>query len=115
MNSDEAQEFQDVVIGDLAAIEALCHTNLSDVRRMVLQTGAVAAVRAVLGQGHPSPAFDELRRLGRLDVSMEALVVRDPYRPLFIDEEVTTAEWRLRENGFDVDGFLLSQQDGESL
>ncbi|RPJ87630.1 MAG: hypothetical protein EHM18_00145 [Acidobacteria bacterium] len=44
-----------------------------------------------------SPGLERLAKAKRLDLSMEALVLRPPYRELFTAEELQTAQDRLSE------------------
>lgn len=62
-------------------------------------TGLVAA-RHLLAEDGVSSGFDRLRKENRLDLSMEALVLRPEFRPLFTPEELDKARLRLDQYGF---------------
>jgi len=66
--------------------------------RMVNELGGVGAARALLHARELSDGFTHLWQLGRLDLTMEALIVENPeYRELFSAEEIDIARRRLRE------------------
>ncbi len=44
--------------------------------------------------------FERLWRLGRLDLSVEAIIRREPYRTLFAPEVLDRAEQKLRDVGY---------------
>lgn len=50
--------------------------------------GGVSCARELLRRRRLSDGFDALARLGRLDLSLEALVTAGKYGALFTDEEV---------------------------
>lgn len=65
--------------------------------RAVKQHGGVAAAKRLLAQKGLSKGLLKLREKDRLDLSMEALVLRPEYRALFTDDERATAARRLDE------------------
>lgn len=62
--------------------------------RMVGEHGGVGAARAMIS-GTASEGFAKLRDLGRLDLSVETLVLQERWRVLFTDEERALARQRL--------------------
>ena len=58
------------------------------------------AAHRALGGSRVSDGFEELARLGRLELSLEAIAVRGQFGSLFTDEEVNTALARLLEAGY---------------
>lgn len=65
----------------------------------VRRHGGVAAARTFLGRKAVSRGFEVLRERGRLDLSMEALVLDPRYRALFSEAELAEAERRLATTG----------------
>ena len=59
---------------------------------------ALALIRAT----RESDGFTALWMKGRLDLTVEALVWRDPWRQLFDEADLTLAADRLRKRGYDV-------------
>ena len=69
-------------------------------RRLVSEEGGLAAARFFLHGTNPSDGFDELVRCNRLELSMEALVTKEPWCQLFTQEELGKARNRLVDVGF---------------
>ncbi|PYM20425.1 MAG: hypothetical protein DMD81_01740 [Candidatus Rokuibacteriota bacterium] len=65
--------------------------------RAVRRHGGVAAARRLLGGATPSKGLVKLRDKNRLDLAMEALVLKPEYATLFTDEERAIAARRLDE------------------
>jgi hypothetical protein len=63
-------------------------------RQMLNLQGGAATVRQLLSKGEPTEGFKRLWQLGRLDLSVEALVVESPWR-LFMDEALLRQAERL--------------------
>lgn len=59
--------------------------------RPVERTKALDTARRILSGGRSSDGFVQLQRLGRLDLSLEALAVQKAYTALFTDEQVNNA------------------------
>ena len=70
-------------------------------RQMVQQHGGVAAAKRLLSGPVAQSGLTTLWELGRLDISMEALVVQERWKPLFSDGEHQPARDRLRAFGHD--------------
>lgn len=75
--------------------------------RMVAERGAVDAARQLLRGADVSYGFTTLWEHDRLALSVEAFSLLPWYRDLFTEDQRETAERRLTEHRFDVDGFLL--------
>ena len=81
-------------------------TALADARDQALALGVrirpldlVGAKRCLAGS-RLSDGFDQLARLGRLELSLEALAVKKQFTGLFSDEEANEALVRLLEAGY---------------
>lgn len=90
----------------------------------VRRDGGVQAAKSWLNQKSinkpPTGGFLKLVEAGRLDISLEALVLRDPWRSLFTDEELQVAKYRLKEYGYNgnelednVSDYLLPEEISE--
>jgi hypothetical protein len=66
--------------------------------RMVEEQGGVLAAKNLLRKGI-TDGLERLTREGRLDISMEALVLKEPWSQLFTDEENGLAKWALENVG----------------
>lgn len=68
--------------------------------QMVSQHGGVEAARQLLRAPGVSDGFTSLWEAGRLDLSVEAHVLRPEFRELFSVAEVDTARKRLADYGY---------------
>lgn len=72
--------------------------------QMVATQGGVVAAKRLLGGATYSEGLTRLWEEKRLDISMEAVVLQEPWRVLFTERELGIAENRLRELGYFSDG-----------
>ena len=68
---------------------------------MVLERGGLGAAKWLLVGDAPQYGFTKLWEASRLDITMEAQVLRREFRALFTQEEIERARARLREYGYD--------------
>lgn len=80
-----------------------CGYNATRFLRMIATQGGVGAARSLLASGAASTGFSELWQHGRLDLSLEAHVVRPEYAALFSEAEREIAMRRLEEHGYAVE------------
>lgn len=65
---------------------------------MLHEDGGVETARRLLNTDKPSEGYTKLWELGRLDLSVEAVIwENEEYQSLFNEEELKTVEKRLRE------------------
>ena len=64
-------------------------------KQMVERHGGVEAARRLLKGEKMSDGFARLRKMGMSDISVEALVLREPWRQLFTAAELAQAQRRL--------------------
>jgi hypothetical protein len=64
--------------------------------------GGVETAHRLLRSSQPREELDTLRKIHRLDISVEAFVLKPEYASLFSDEERETARIRLRSRGYPV-------------
>ena len=69
--------------------------------RMVNDRGGLAAARQLINDARPSEGFARLWELNRLDLSVEAVALREPWSQLFTPEELASARKRLEDHHFD--------------
>ncbi len=85
---------------------AVKHEVRYDARRFlekVTELGGVEAARQLLRADRFSDGFVAITLAGRPDLTLEALVLREPWRALFSDEELAIARSRLAECGIRAD------------
>lgn len=69
--------------------------------RMISERGGVETARYLINQSQPSDGYTHLYERGRIDLTVEALVVENPrWHPLFAAEEIEKARRRLVEYGY---------------
>jgi hypothetical protein len=105
----------DGVQPDLAALERAFHAAMVDVYRrarqeagyqagyflqMVSEHGGLETARRLLHAPTPSEGFTALWERRRLDLTVEAVVLRPKFAPLFTDEDRDIARTRLQEYGY---------------
>ena len=69
---------------------------------MVVERGGLSAAKHLISGSQLSDGFVRLWEEERLDLSVEALVLQDPWSSLFIHEELAEARRRLEGVGYDV-------------
>jgi hypothetical protein len=67
---------------------------------MVSEHGGVNANKSLLGADKVQSGFTRLYGLKKLDMSMEAHVLQERFKPLFTPEEIAEAKRRLDELGY---------------
>ena len=77
-----------------------CHYNATYFLRLVSEVGGLQAAKTLLAADSPQYGFTKLWEHGRLDLSMEALVLKPSYRTLFTEAELKTARKRLKQYGY---------------
>ena len=70
--------------------------------QMVNEVGGVAAAKRLLEGEHISDGLTRLWQECRLDISMEALILQEPWRSLFTDEELEKARQRLKDLDYTI-------------
>ena len=81
---------------------------------MVSNEGGRETARYLLDKPEPSDGYVFLWEHGRLDLSVEAEVLRPRWHDLFSDDQRDVAMRRLREYGFDVDAYLEELRSANS-
>ena len=69
---------------------------------MLNEKGGLATAKALLASQEPQSGLTTLWECGRLDLSVEALVIDLGFEPLFSEEERETARERLAAYGYEV-------------
>ncbi len=71
------------------------HHKATKFLEMVTVRGGLAAAKMLLHTPYRPDGFAELWRCGRLDLTMECMLVQPPWNRLFTDEELRVARQRL--------------------
>ncbi|MYX25829.1 hypothetical protein GTY75_03940 [Streptomyces sp. SID8381] len=106
MTSEAERQFHRAMVLGVERLKREISYNATRFMEMVGELGGAEAARQLLRGRDASDGFTTLWEHGRLDMSVEAFVLLPWYRELFTEEQLETAERRLREHRFDVDAFL---------
>lgn len=89
------------------AFHAACLDAISECRRigynptvwtrMVAEYGGVVTARRLINSGDIQDGLKKLLGLGRPDLTVESLILREEWLELFSDEERELAQWRLNQ------------------
>ncbi|MGH9447639.1 MAG: hypothetical protein ACRD3O_18210 [Terriglobia bacterium] len=79
-----------------------CRYNPTRFPSMVNGVGGKAAAKALLHPGSPQYGFEVLWERGRLDLTVEAVVLREPWRQLFSPDELAEIRSRLKQHGHTI-------------
>jgi hypothetical protein len=94
------EQFHQAMVDVYHDAKRLAHYNATYFYRMVLDDGGHEAARRLLTSAQISTGLAELWRKGRLDISMESLVLQPRFDTLFTDEEREIARRRLADLGY---------------
>ena len=76
--------------------------NSTRVLQMMHEHGGLETAQILLATDHESEGYTAMWEGGRLDLTVEALVLEPRFRPLFSDQERLTAQCRLERYEFIV-------------
>lgn len=89
------REFDQAMINIYKAALEACNYRAKAFLSMVVELGGVAAAKKLLSSSEMQSGLFELFECGRLDLTVETLVLKDEYRELFTPTELAEAERRL--------------------
>ena len=78
-----------------------CNYNARYFLGMLEEMGGVATAKSLLAKSTLSSGYTELWLRGRLDITVECVVLSKAFRSLFSEQELATARRRLIESNFD--------------
>ena len=94
-------EFHEAMLNVYRRAKSECGYNATRFLQMVSEQGGLQAAKTLLHKEGYSDGFVELWQCGRPDISMEALILQEPWSSLFTAEEFAVARRRLRDLGFE--------------
>ena len=77
-----------------------CSYNATRFMQLVAEKGGVAAAKQLINKPGGTDGFATLLLCGRLDLSVEACVLKEEYKDLFTDEERELCKKRLLDYGY---------------
>ena len=83
----------------LAACQECRDFGYSPVRfeRMIREHGGVGTAKRLIKSGDLQDGLERLKVEGRLDLSMESIMLEPEFQPLFTQQELDAAQWRLQQ------------------
>jgi len=99
------EQFHLAMIDIYERIKEECNYMAAHFIQMIHEVGGLGAAKRLL-KSDIAEVFETLSSLERLDISMEALILKPIWSELFNDEERTIAKERLLNHGFDVSQLL---------
>ena len=91
--------FTTALLQQLQDAQKICGVEEARLRQQAEKLGGVKAVQQMLSRGQMTRQFEPLKKMKRLDKSVEALVIEGKYASLFTDEEVNVCLSALLEGG----------------
>lgn len=81
--------------------KSLCNYNATRFLKMVTDQGGIRAAKQLLNTEGISEGLTALWECQRLDITMEALILQEPWSTLFTEQELNIARERLTQLGYD--------------
>lgn len=100
VEDDAETEFGRRIRDNLARSQAEAKSNPMYLRSMLAQLGPLATARKLLAAPAVSDVFARLWERGRMDLTVEALVVEPEFASMFTEGELQTARRRLQQFGY---------------
>ena len=94
------EAFHEEMINLYQRIKAESGYNATRFLQMVSERGGLEAAKTLLHNPQVSYGFEELWKRGRLDLTVEAVVLKEHWSQLFSPNDIATARKRLDELGY---------------
>lgn len=94
------KKLQQEVIKNCELAEKEYGCKMTKFLQTVERFGIVKTAQEILRKGRTSDGFNKLVEAGRLDLTMEATIVKSEYSELFTDEQINSCYELLCENGY---------------
>ena len=95
-----ADQFHQDMLDIYKTAKRECHYNANYFLGMLSDLGGVETAKRLLATAEPSEGFTTLYLCKRLDLTVEAHVIKSEYASLFTPEEIEIARARLKEYGY---------------
>jgi hypothetical protein len=97
MTDETARQFHGRMVRIYERAKSEAGYNATYFLRMLSEHGGLETARRLVGSATPSEGFTQLYLKGRLDLTVEHLVLEEPFSGLFSDDLLTLARGRLAE------------------
>ena len=101
--TDQEKNFNTALRAIYVTAKRECGYNAVRFMQLVAEKGGVSAAKQLISKNGGTDGFATLWEHGRLDLSVEAHVLKKEYKELFTDDERKICRDRLIEFGFDCD------------
>lgn len=96
-----AQQFQESLLATCQQAQVqVPRCQLTRLMQTIQQRGGVETVQELCRRGQYSDGFTALEQAGRLDLSLEAVVIQEKFGQLFTDDQVNACYDALVEGGY---------------
>ena len=99
--ADLEKQFDEAMINVYRMAKEECGYNATYFLQMLNEKRGVATAKHLLATDDAQYGFEKLWERGRLDITVECLMLRPRFRELFSDEELNQARARLKKYDFD--------------
>ena len=99
--ADLKKQFDEAMMNVYRTAKDECGYNATDFLQMLSRDRELITAKRLLAVGKHHSGFEKLGELGRLDITVECLVLNPKFRSLFDAEELDRARERLRKYDFD--------------
>ncbi len=100
MSRNLEDQFHDAMISIYKRAKSECNYNATRFLQMVNELGGLRAAKSLLHAPGLSEGFTALWERKRLDLTMEALILKQPWKDLFSKEELGVARNNLSKLGY---------------
>jgi hypothetical protein len=87
-----------IILYELAKIK--CNYNATRFIKMLHELGGVTTARQLVLSPELSQGFTAMWECGRLDLTVEATILQEPWRQLFTEDVLSAAQEKLQELGY---------------
>ena len=96
------REFHNAMVDIYRQAKTECRYNASRFLQMISEHGGMGTAKHLLASYEIQYGFTELWLYGRLDLTVEAHVLKPEFQELFTDQERERARKRLRDHGYEA-------------
>jgi len=100
MKTEKEKLFHKAMLGIYVVAKEECNYVATRFLKMLTNHGGIETAKILLHSSHVSEGYTALWERKRLDLTVEALVVKDAWSDLFSEEEINIAKNRLYEYGY---------------
>ena len=99
--ADLEKQFDEAMMNVYRTAKAECGYNATYFLQMLYDRRGIATAKHLLASDGAQYGFEKLRQHGRLDITVECLVLNPKFRSLFDEGELEKARGRLKKYKFD--------------